>query len=88
MCVKQDWSHILSQSIVPDKCMMECGCCFTDTDVTEMVQCGEGDLFCKECLRRYADEAIHGQGKVNGLCLSCAELVVVNIAMQLFQRTI
>lgn len=45
-------------------CLMECGCCFGDTDFEQMVQCSEGHLFCMDCLRRYAEEAIHGQGKV------------------------
>lgn len=44
--------------------MMECGCCFGEEDVDKMVQCSDGHLFCSDCLQRYAQEAIHGQGKV------------------------
>lgn len=46
---------------------MECGCCFGDIDVEQMVQCGDGHLFCIDCMKRYAEEAIHGQGKVTTL---------------------
>lgn len=45
-------------------CMMECGCCFADANLEDMVQCGDGHLFCQDCLRRYASEAVHGQGQV------------------------
>ena len=63
LCV-QDLSYLLETETEPETCKMECGCCFADTDLLEMVQCSEGHLFCMECLRRYANEAIHGQGKV------------------------
>ena len=44
---------------------VECGCCFEKHPFTEMVQCGDGHLFCSSCLNRYAEETVFGQGKVN-----------------------
>ncbi|XP_067950008.1 E3 ubiquitin-protein ligase RNF216-like isoform X2 [Watersipora subatra] len=52
------------------QCMVECGCCYTDSNVAEMVQCSECHLFCFDCMNRYAEEAIHGQGKSTLLCMA------------------
>ncbi|CAD5123798.1 DgyrCDS12109 [Dimorphilus gyrociliatus] len=41
---------------------VECGCCFSDIAFRDMIQCADGHLFCKDCLRNYAKEAIFGGG--------------------------
>eukprot|EP00794_Sanderia_malayensis_P008922 gene8922-9874_t len=50
--------------------LMECGCCFGEVSVMQMVQCTEGHLFCSECLKSYAKEAIYGSGKTNLSCMT------------------
>ncbi|KAG8779373.1 hypothetical protein FRC12_024334 [Ceratobasidium sp. 428] len=47
---------------------MECGCCFGDTDITEMTQCAEGHLFCVDCTKQNAETAI-GARNTAVLCM-------------------
>ena len=72
--VTQDFSPLIASEAQVEQCKMECGCCYADTDLEEMVQCSECHLFCLDCLKRYAEEAIHGQGKVS-CCLLNSNLV-------------
>lgn len=49
--------------------LVECGCCFNDDNLAEdMLECSRGHAFCKECIRRTANEVI-GAGKVGVGCL-------------------
>ena len=48
----------------------ECLCCFSGYAFDCMVQCMDGHLFCKSCLREYAKSAISGESKSVLMCMA------------------
>ena len=51
---------------------LECGCCFCETPLPELVQCSEGHVFCRDCLAAYAREKVFGGGRARLACM-CAD---------------
>lgn len=49
---------------------IECECCFGSAPIDEMVQCGEGHLFCSPCLVRQAEMAAYDAAKTDLRCMS------------------
>jgi TRIAD3 protein (E3 ubiquitin-protein ligase RNF216) len=49
---------------------IECGCCYWEYQVENMVQCRNGHLFCFKCIRKRIDEIIYGGLKAHA-SLSC-----------------
>lgn len=53
---------------LPEGTGIECGCCFGEYEFDNMIQCPEAHLFCKDCARRNAEEAI-GHRKSSITCM-------------------
>ncbi|CAM9578261.1 unnamed protein product, partial [Chrysoparadoxa australica] len=53
-----------------DGTAVECGCCYGDFSIEDMVSCCDGHLFCDECLKRYAQERLFGLGDAVLKCFS------------------
>ena len=59
-----------SSSEVMNHIQAECGCCFFEFQIENMVQCEEGHRFCFGCLRRQVEGIIYGSFKAPA-CLPC-----------------
>lgn len=53
-----------------DGAMLECGCCFSEYPFEALIQCSEGHLFCKNCLKHYVEETVFGGGRSTIKCMS------------------
>ena len=49
---------------------LECGCCFGDARADDLAQCTEGHVFCSDCFRRLAADAI---GNDNYEAMRCVD---------------
>ena len=62
--------------------LMECVCCYNDECLADdMLPCGGGHLFCKECVQRASEVAI-GDGKLHLTCLGHCEEVFALATLQ------
>ena len=48
----------------------ECGCCFSSTSWPQKVSCASDHGFCRECVQRYVNHVISGEGSSLFACLS------------------
>ena len=53
--------------------LIECGCCYSDYSFEKMVQCTEGHLFCKDCVRRLTEQTVFGGGRSDIKCMNTQE---------------
>jgi len=53
-----------------DEALFDCECCFSDEiKFAELVQCREGHLFCRDCVKGYVESVVGGIGKVDLRCM-------------------
>eukprot|EP01035_Chromulina_nebulosa_P017698 gene17698-23288_t len=50
--------------------MIECGCCYSEYPFENIIQCSEGHLFCKDCLQRYVETTVFGDGRSHISCMN------------------
>lgn len=77
--IDEDYTRVIQMQIEEEENFkirkensIECGCCFTEQQMTEMAQCPEGHLICKTCIIRSIETAL-SEGRVRTECpnISC-----------------
>jgi len=53
--------------------LITCGVCYCEQAFELMVQCADGHLFCRDCLKNWAQEQLFGLGKTSLKCMSQEE---------------
>ena len=48
-------------------CQLDCSCCYVPVEITTMIPCRDGHLFCITCVTQYAQNQIYGQASL-GTC--------------------
>ena len=57
-----------------DEALFDCECCFSDeVRFADLVQCREGHLFCRDCVKGYVESVVGGIGKVDLRCMHSDE---------------
>ena len=71
--------------------LITCGCCFCEYPFEKFQQCSEGCLFCGDCLKRYAETQLFGQGRTALKCMArrrdSAEDVSLDIGRLIFSHS-
>lgn len=68
--VAEELNYQLAQN---EGALLECGCCYAEHPFESLIQCSEGHLFCKECLQRYAEQVLFGDGRSVLKCMNTSE---------------
>jgi hypothetical protein len=51
--------------------LIECQCCYGDYVFEDLGSCSNGHLFCKDCVNRFVNESLFGQGTMRGQKVMC-----------------
>ncbi len=61
--------------------MMECQCCYVETEFEDMVSCREkGHLFCRTCVRKYVEERVFGLGNLGKTTSASFEISCLHVS--------
>jgi TRIAD3 protein (E3 ubiquitin-protein ligase RNF216) len=61
----------LKESIaIAEGAVLECGCCYSETVIFNIIQCSEGHIFCKGCLKHLVEEVVFGNGRSVLKCMN------------------
>jgi len=66
--IKQQ-EELVQQRAEAEGNLIECGCCCAALAFERLVQCSDGHLFCKDCLQRYAEQTLFGDGRSSLRCM-------------------
>lgn len=50
--------------------LIECGCCYNELPFDSFIQCSEGHLFCRDCLKHYVENTVFGEGRSAIKCMN------------------
>ena len=69
----QATSNLDSMARPVNQSRFECGCCFGEYHLKTSVACGNGHLFCRDCIKRFVESISFDAGKSSLTCLNTKE---------------